>query len=69
MTTCPHPPEQHYAWAAYDSTLDDDVLCLGCTACGAILSGAVDIQGEPVGPQRPMLHDGKLKKRKRAKKK
>lgn len=51
-TPCPHPPDRAYAWWVYDPVEQDDVLCHGCTQCGAILSGGVDDDGQPVGPVR-----------------
>lgn len=38
--TCPHPPARLYAWFAYNcETGEDDILCVACCDCGAVLAG------------------------------
>lgn len=51
MNSCAHPPERHFAWIAHDAATQADILCLGCTVCGAVLSGAADAKGNAAGAQ------------------
>jgi hypothetical protein len=37
---CKHPPRKLFSWMV--KTLAGSVLCVGCTVCGAILTGAAD---------------------------
>lgn len=55
---CRHPPDQLYAWIVPPPAMPpgvrqppaDDVLCLGCLACGAILSGDAEGEGPLLSP-------------------
>lgn len=46
MDNCKHPPQRLFSWLTYDNT-----LCIGCCDCGEVISGAVDVQGNDIGPQ------------------
>jgi hypothetical protein len=40
-TQCKHPPVSQFTWWAYNcQTGKNDILCVGCCACGEILKGA-----------------------------
>lgn len=62
---CTHPEERRFAWTVYDPIQEGDYVCMGCCVCGAVLMGAVDRQGNAVGPQ----HRLSPKKKKRKSKK
>ena len=66
MTTCTHPEDHRFAWTVYDPAQEGEYVCMGCTSCGQVLVGAVDIQGKPVGPQH-RLSPKKKKSRKKEK--
>ena len=51
MTACAHPETSYFAWTVPDPLDDSHIVCMGCVACGQVLSGAVDLQGNPVGPE------------------
>jgi hypothetical protein len=39
-TPCPHPPQRLYAWHAFNyRTGKNDILCVACCDCGAVLEG------------------------------
>jgi hypothetical protein len=57
--TCPHPPPALFAWTV-PAPNGPPLLCVGCTACGAVLSGAADAQGRSVGPQYTVKQSAKL---------
>jgi hypothetical protein len=41
---CTHPTHKLYAWTARDDTAPKGtVLVVGCTQCGAILTGGVEV--------------------------
>lgn len=62
MTPCPHPPSRLYAWTV-PAAQGPPLLCVGCTACGALLSGAAALDGSPVGPQYTIKQSAKLETR------
>lgn len=50
---CPHPPTRLYGWLARDDTSPGGriappghVFCVACSACGAVLQGAGELEGE-----------------------
>jgi hypothetical protein len=65
MTACTHPEERRFAWTVYDPAAEGDYLCMGCTACGQILMGAVDEAGTPVGAQHRLSPKKKKSKKRR----
>lgn len=43
MCKCNHPPVKLFVWWAFNClTGKNDILCIGCTACGEILQGGAD---------------------------
>lgn len=64
MTTCTHP--RQFAWVVYDPVQEGDYMCIGCCVCGKPLVGAVDRQGNPVGPQHRLSPKKKKKRKKKA---
>lgn len=49
VAVCQHPPTATFGY--YAETPDGRMLVSICFACNTILTGAVDITGEPVGAQ------------------
>lgn len=64
MTACAHPETNRFAWTVPDPKEGADCLCMGCTVCGEVLVGAVDLQGNLVGPQHQLQSERKETKRK-----
>ncbi len=51
---CNHPPSKYFAWWAFNyKTGKNDILCIGCTACGDVIQGAADeeVSAKPWQPK------------------
>lgn len=48
---CVHPETKRFATTYFDAVRDGWYLWIGCTACGAVLCGNADLQGNSTGVQ------------------